>query len=121
MRARMLGIYAGDNVPRDVRNTLAARDCSRSINLNRIHACHMVNNHAYRTLITRGHWRTPLRFRESLSKVRQTGGAFLDTVRQQLSAMADRCLPLESRGRKLVEDDIRLCLLRNRIHFWCSF
>src|SRR6266508_461052 len=45
----VLGIHPGDNLVRDVRNGLAAGDCSRKINLNRVDAGNMVRDDADRT------------------------------------------------------------------------
>ena len=47
----MLGINFGDNPPRDVRNSLAAGDGSRGINLNRVHVGHVVHDDADRTAV----------------------------------------------------------------------
>src|SRR6266498_4577649 len=42
----VLGVQFGDNLPRDVRNGLAAGDCSREINLNRIDAGDVAHDNA---------------------------------------------------------------------------
>src|SRR5437879_12467408 len=68
--AGMLGVHLGDSLPRDTRHGLAAGDCSRQINLNRVDTGNMVDDDAERTAVSpttrdRG---TPLRFGESFRK-----------------------------------------------------
>src|SRR5262245_117618 len=58
----MLGIYLRDNLPRDVRNGLAAGDGSGSIDLNRVHVANVMHDDADPTAICLGHRCAPLRF-----------------------------------------------------------
>jgi hypothetical protein len=80
----MLRIQLGDNLPRDVRSGLAAGDCSREINLNRVDAGNMVHDDADRTAVppTFRDWCTPLLFRESFNKGGQAGSPYLDAISQ---------------------------------------
>src|SRR5947209_19158180 len=78
----MFGIYLGDNLPCNVRNGLAAGDCSRSLNLNGVHAGDVMHYDADRATISGRYWCAPFRFRESFKKGRQEGSAFLYSIGQ---------------------------------------
>jgi hypothetical protein len=82
MLVGMLGIQLGDHIPRDFHNGLAAGDCSRDINFDRVHAGNMVHDYASRTTVRRRHWRAPFLFGESISKGSQDGSTFLDAISQ---------------------------------------
>src|SRR5262245_41437170 len=47
----MLGIQLSNNIPRDIRNSVAASDCAREINLNGVHRGNMVHDDADRTAV----------------------------------------------------------------------
>jgi hypothetical protein len=55
----MLGIYARNNFPGDVRNCLATGDCSRDVNLNRVHEGNMMHDHANGTAVGARYGRVP--------------------------------------------------------------
>src|SRR5262245_36497951 len=76
------GVQLGDNLPRDVHNGLAAGDCSREINLDRIDAGDVAHDDADRTAVTSRHRRAPFRLRDSFSEGSQGGGAFLNPISQ---------------------------------------
>ena len=82
MLVGMLGVHLGDRIPRDVRNGLAAGDCSCDINFDRVHAGNMVHDYADRTAVRSRHRCTPFLFRESFSKGCQEGSALLDAIGQ---------------------------------------
>jgi hypothetical protein len=73
----VLGIQLGDHIPRDI-HSFAAGDGSRDIDLDWIHAGHVMNDDADRAPV-RGRYRSaPFSLGKSFSESRQSGCAFLD-------------------------------------------
>src|SRR5262249_40798042 len=81
-----LGIQAGDNVPSNIGDCLAAADRACKINFDGVDAGNMVHDRADRTAV--GSHRTgyiPTWIGKFFSKTWQTGSSFLNTTSQQLS------------------------------------
>src|SRR5574337_1280448 len=94
----MFGVQLRDGFPRDLRNTFAAGDYARDINLDRIHAGNVVNHNPDGALIGRRNRCAPFALRKSFSESRQGGSAFFNAGRQQFRATA-RGAPKAVNGR----------------------
>jgi hypothetical protein len=78
----MLGIDVCDKFPRNLRRSLSAGNGPGEADLDWVHAGNMVHDHADRTPVLGRDRRTPLGVRKPLRKRGQTGGAFLNAIRQ---------------------------------------
>jgi hypothetical protein len=76
----MLGIQFGHRIPTDIGYGIAAGDCSRDLNLDRVHAGYVMHYQTNRTAVSRRHRRIPLRLGQFRHEGSQDVSAQFDPV-----------------------------------------
>jgi len=87
----VLCVHCRNCIPRDVRNRFAARNRTRQLDLDRIHARHVMDAHADRAVVFSGttlHNCTPLSVRKSFGIRSKTGCALFDSGSELFCAFA---------------------------------
>src|SRR5437773_10655507 len=103
MLARVFGVHLVDGVPRDAGNRLSCGQCLRQLDLERVDARHVVNDHADWPAVL-GQSSFPFRRTQRLGKGGQRIGSLLNSVGEHLCTRVNSNL-LSKRAGQIVSED----------------